>query len=807
MAKKQNKSPVIKSVPQVGVDVPKQQDKVKVPFKLEISELPRLTPYLPGILLFCIAIIIALLTYKDYGISIDEIELRDNGLASYNYIIYGNQELFTKFTDHHGMGFELLLVFFEKWLKISDSRDIYLMRHIATHILFLTSVLAGYVLIYKLFKNKFIASLGFLMLAFAPRLYAHSFFNTRDLPFLSMILIIFTFCQFAFAKNKPILFFVVGLLCGYATSIRIMGVMLGGFILFFLVIDLVTNLINKEKPIKTTVLDILSFFVGFCLLLYLAWPYLWKHPIGNFIESLRDFSHFPWNGHMLVSGVYTSGKNISWTYFPTWFLVTNPEICLIAGFAGITWLCIDFFKKPLAFLTNTNERNFLLYLACFFAPVLSVIYLHSVIYNDWRHLYFVYPSFVLMALYFINKLLQTKYKKIVQAVCILQLGFIGWFMINNHPFHQVYFNNFVSHKDEYLHNNYDMEYWGGSFKQAIDHILATDQSKAIKINCCFKNEIENNILLLPEEDRKRVQFDVLENADYFITNFWSDPYADIFTKIDYSIAVLNSAILCVYKVEKDPAKQKEVNEKRVSALRKFMAIYPDFDDAVRLGDAYYINNQYDSAAIYIEEVLRSDPKNSFVTDHLARIYVNMKQYPKAIELYKNELKLTPGSFEVYTRIGVCYSGMGKFDSAVYYINKSLTIHPDYEFGHSQLCTIYFNSGMYDSAQVHGEKALSLNPDGVSSLNDLSRIYFIEKNYGKAIEFCNRIIKLIPGEVSQYTNAGVCYERLKKYDSAILYSKMAIAINPALRLPYMNLARIYTTMNRFDSAKKYEAMLK
>src|SRR6202012_1794600 len=99
-------------------------------------------------------------------------------------------------------------------------------------------------------------------------LYAHSFFNSKDIPFTAMILIALTLCQVAFEKNKPTFFFLLGLACGYATSIRIMGVMLAVFILSFLLIDLVTDLIKKESA-KKQGLNMLVFSAGFFILLYL----------------------------------------------------------------------------------------------------------------------------------------------------------------------------------------------------------------------------------------------------------------------------------------------------------------------------------------------------------------------------------------------------------------------------------------------------------------------------------------------------------------------------------------------------------
>jgi len=418
MAKKQNKTPIQQAVPQAKTVAQKQQDNVKVPFKLEIPSMPRklsgLTPYLPGVILFIISVIIGLAVYKDYGISWDEPEQRLHGLQSYNYIFHGNQELFTTVSDHHGMGFELLLVIIEKLFRLSDTRDIYLMRHLFTHIFFLIGALSLYILAYRSFRNKFIACLGFIMLAFAPRLYAHSFFNTRDIPFLSMFIITLACCQVAFDKNKPLLFFILGLLCGYTTSIRIMGIMLVGFIILFLFVDLVTK--YKEK-LQKPILNLLLFSVGFVFTLYIAWPYLWRNTVQNFIESFNAFAHFAIGVNLtfviLFNGHYVMTDRLPWTYFPTWFLITNPEVWLVAGFGGVIWIIIDFFKKPATFLKNSRERNFLLYLMCFIVPVLAVVLLHSVVYNDWRHLYFVYPSFVLIALYFVNKLAQTRYKKIV----------------------------------------------------------------------------------------------------------------------------------------------------------------------------------------------------------------------------------------------------------------------------------------------------------------------------------------------------------------------------------------------------------
>ena len=514
----------------------------------------KLSQFLPGIILFVLALVISLATYKDYGMGWDEPAQRDPGVMSWNYIYHGNKQLFTSPSDNHGAGYELLLVFIEKGLRLKDYKAIYEMRHIVTHIFFLISVFFGYVLILRLFKDKWLASLTFIMLVLTPRIYGHSFINSKDMPFLCMVIITFMLSQLAFEKNKKWLFLLLGVACGYATSIRIMGVMYATFIIGFLVLDMIADMKRKEKP-TTQIINMALFSVGFCFLLYISWPYIWHSPIKTFAESFSRMSHFDWNGSVLFKGEIIPATKIPAMYFPTWFIISNPPVWLLIGFIGMIWVAIDFFKSPVVFFQNTSERNWLLFMASFFIPIFAVIILHSVIYDDWRHLYFVYPAFVFLGIYGVHKLWKGKTKIAVQVMCGLQILAVLFFMVANHPFHYVYFNSLVSHDEEYLRKNYELEYWGTSNKQALEYLLANDTSKVIKICATFKEPMENNILMLPVADRKRFAWvNDATTGDYFITNFrlHPDDYPDAqhpSPNIEYDIKVLNSTILRIYYMQ------------------------------------------------------------------------------------------------------------------------------------------------------------------------------------------------------------------------------------------------------------------
>jgi hypothetical protein len=515
----------------------------------------KFSPYLPGILLFVAALIIGLCTYKDYGIGWDEPIQLNSGTIAYNYVFHGDQQLFSYKDNIYGTGLEIPLVIMQKWLNLTDSRDIYLMRHLVTHVIFLLSVLAGYILVYRLFRNEFLASFAFIMLALAPRIYAHSFFNSKDVPFLSMFLFTFMLFQLAFEKDRKILFLLLGMSCGYATSIRVMGIMLAFFTLFFLFIDLWGNLKNAENK-RRIYLNSVLFTIGFCFTLYINWPYLWKSPLQNFIASFSGLAHFNYDAEVLFGGTNVKTTNLPWTYFPTWFIITNPVLWLIFGCVGLVRLLLDVLKKPSQYLKNTPDRNFLLFLLCFWAPIIAVIGLNSVIYDDWRHLYFVYPPFVFIAIYMVHRIMQmlpSKFSMVVPAICAVQAAVIGLFMVKNFPFSQVYFNELVSHEKEYLRENYELEYWGCGFKQALDHLVTTDTAQTIHIACNYNAPLSNNIMMLPAAERKRIEIipiPQISKADYFVTNFRGHPEDYPSKNIGYSVSVLNSTILCVYDLKK-----------------------------------------------------------------------------------------------------------------------------------------------------------------------------------------------------------------------------------------------------------------
>ena len=94
------------------------------------------------LVLFVAALVVALPLWQDFGLSWDELAQWDMGQMSYAYVFRGDEALLSFRNNDYGVAFELPLIMLEKILGLEDTRDVYLMRHLATHVFFLLGALA-----------------------------------------------------------------------------------------------------------------------------------------------------------------------------------------------------------------------------------------------------------------------------------------------------------------------------------------------------------------------------------------------------------------------------------------------------------------------------------------------------------------------------------------------------------------------------------------------------------------------------------------------------------------------------------------
>ena len=506
-----------------------------------------LKKHVAAIVIFTVSVVIGLSTYRDYGVAWDDTTQREIGTVSYNYVFNGDEALLGYADKDYGVGFELPLIILEKQLDLRDTRDIFLMRHLVTHLFFLVSMFGGYLLIYRLFGSRLVACMGFIMLVFHPRIYAHSFFNTKDVPFLSMFLLSLLAIYLLQQKQKTGWYVLAGLVTGYTVATRIMGIVLFGFVSLVVLADVI-RANRKGNAIRLYLVRYFAFIVVFLLTLYAAWPYLWTDPVGRFVSAYNAFSHYRWEGEVLFQGRIIKASSLPWTYVPVWIGISTPVLWVFFAIAGIILLLIRFSKTSASFLCDTTQRNFVIYLLSVLIPVLAVILLGSVVYDDWRHLYFIYPPLVIIMLYAVSYFVGRGWKNLVVGAFGLQLYLVAVVMIREHPYQQVFFNRLVSHKEGSLKKKYEMDYWGCSYKEGLEWLLA---NKAGQVKVGTVKPLSNNRMFLPPGVRDRIVEVGDDDKPYYLVTNYRFAYRDSFPyPLIHRIKAQNSTVLDIYFVEK-----------------------------------------------------------------------------------------------------------------------------------------------------------------------------------------------------------------------------------------------------------------
>lgn len=459
--------------------------------------------------------------YSDYGIPWDEVTQRKTGYDLYRYIKKQDAKYLTNQDRFYGLIFELFLVVME--LPQQDIREIYLMRHFATFSLFFISIFFFFLLIKERYKSTGLGLLAITMLILTPRIFSHSFYNTKDLPFMSLFIITMYFLH-RFTKHRTLwLTFISAILTALTIDIRIMGVVIP-----FLLIGV--SLIDRFKKDENKKLSkYLWLTAGFTILFA---PILWKYPVGNFIES---FKYYPQNTSTLYYGTRVKSLNVPWHYTLGWILVTVPISYTFTFLIGLLY----YFKD----LTKLNSKDLLMF-GWFITPLLASIILKSVLSDAWRHMFFIYPPLVYFSIYSLTKI-SLRPKIIFLSFLVINMFFVLLFMIKEHPYQNIYFNELVRPPYE---TKFELDYWGLSYKQAYEYIAKNDKRPNIKV---FAENLpgETNIFMLEKSDRDRFEYtNDKSQADYYLTNYrkYKNGY---YEPVFYSVNVKGTRILGVHKLK------------------------------------------------------------------------------------------------------------------------------------------------------------------------------------------------------------------------------------------------------------------
>ena len=476
----------------------------------------RVSPRTAVAAFFAGLVLLGVATYRDYGVSWDEPGYYEYGQLTKDFYVDGDRSYETFLNlRFYGPAVPLLHAVVTDAVD-PEPVDELLLAHLVNYLLFVAGVFAFYCLVRRQTESRGWAILGACFFVLSPRIFSHAFVNPKDVPFLALMVVCMALLVRYLDSGRRWLLVALGVATGVLIDIRVVGFMVVAFVFAALLAEAVLR--DRVRSPLAAVVPAWIFLGTLLPVAVLGWPWLWADPIGRFRGAISQMSDFPVGTENLMAyrGVITSVESPPWHYFPVWIGISTPVPYLVLAAVGVAAALA---RGPLAaYRTGGRERHEWLYLAWLLGPPIVPILLDSPVYDEWRHISFVYPALLMFAVLGARRLWTAGWSRRTRALVwvggglsALWLGWVAVTMVQLHPYQAVYFNELVGGTAG-ANGRYEMDYWGLSYREGLAHLLDQHPDESLTVFACTPPGAFN-AMLLPGADRLRFTSD-LEQADF-----------------------------------------------------------------------------------------------------------------------------------------------------------------------------------------------------------------------------------------------------------------------------------------------------
>lgn len=752
------------------------EENLVLPLKsrFDFSELLSNSHYLGHRSVFMFVLLTALITMlytsKDYNVTWDEETNQESAELIYNYLTtFGNDTAMFNFAEgrnrytnqHYGMSFDVFAVAVQKWvLRVNPQANIYLIRHVLNALVgFLILLFVG--LLAWRWAGPGAGVLAVVILYFSPSFFGHSFNNPKDIPFaFGFVMGVYYLSRVIMEWPKPRMqsriMLSVGL--GYCLSIRAGGLLLFAFVVLFLGILWLTRLKQSRSLIPYLRYGLPVLILGY-LLGIMFWPYALRQPLTGPFKALQEFENF---SHLTYYELYDGVRMYlkPWHYIPKYIAITAPWISIV----GIPLALFMLWRNRLKGL-NTMQiaMTFLVFSSVF--PVAYTIYKGSYLYNGWRHMLFVYPGLVVLAVWGWSQLMSVfqarGWKLSVLFLALFLLAPTAIWSVRNHPYQYMYFNEMVG-GIKGAQGKYELDYWNQTPRAAMEWI-AQNKPELFKGKTPVKsnNPVETLKTFVPGSDSMMYR--------------WTREYE--WTKTDWEYAIFTHRTL---------------NYNQIVG-----GYWPP------AGTLYTV----DVAGVPVCAVIER-PSMYGWKGHAA---LEAKNLDSAVYYFNKALELEPLEEEYYRGLGSAYRMKGRFADAAAAYNKALEIRDGNYEAYFALGDIYYNQAIMDANNIDEAKLVKAEQyfrEAVSYKQNYSGAYFYlgslalnRNDLTSAMESYRTLISVNSGTPLGYQGVARVFMGLQQTDSALAYLNAALQLGPSPEI-YQDISRAFRLKGDMENANRY-----
>ena len=376
------------------------------------------------------------------------------GLTLENSIFNGIERISESIEQDHGIAAYYL---FMPLLILTGRETILSMNawHTYTYLIWFLGVIALYDILKEIHRNHWTPIAGVLMYYFTPRMYAEGHYNNKDIVLLSFVFLMLMFAVRILKRwnIKDIIGFAMA--SGFLMNCKIIGIAIWGLTGLFAIAYV--KKYDDAKNRKNALSDLSLAAILSLIVFFLITPAMWRFPISYIQYCLSNATGFSrWGKSFIFHGlvVTPSATGVPRTYVLQWILLTTPVYVTVLFVSSIClwgWEVCKCKERGTDSEESEHRWLFLLFLATFIFPLMvSIIKAPSlVLYNGWRHNYYLYAYVVLCASYSMDLVLEKVGAKtagifdLSSILCVIMVvGFIMTIsdMMIHRSYEYMYFN-------------------------------------------------------------------------------------------------------------------------------------------------------------------------------------------------------------------------------------------------------------------------------------------------------------------------------------------------------------------------------
>ena len=270
----------------------------------------------------------------------------------------------------------------------------------------------------------------------------------------------------------------------------------------------------------------------------------------------------------------------------------------------------------------------------------------------------------------------------------------------------------------------------------------------------------------------------------------------------YKEAYLENAQLLMqmkqlHKAKENYSKLYELDPQNKTAIRELMEIYYNynqFDKAIELakkcsecenaqriiGMSLYKLEDYAEAEKALLAVLQKNAQDAEATYTLARNFLDMESYKKAVPWYEKAVAMA-GSKNVWMyELGLLYYNNNDYKNAVIAFEKAAAAGYEQKNDFNEnLGFAYIYSGDFDNGEKILADLVRRRPGDKELIRDVAAAFFDSKNFDKALDYCQKLLEIDMKDGKALYQAGLCFQKKGMVERGMQMCDKAIELDPSL----------------------------